>query len=102
MKTFQCIPNERGYMYFKYFDFFLSRMYSVYLLIEYSLKIRSSKSDIIMKYKELSNYWMLHFVILLFSCIIIDNSGFLVMHPFYTEKTSQIQGQVHLTYQVRF
>nr|XP_034308982.1 VWFA and cache domain-containing protein 1-like [Crassostrea gigas] len=33
-----------------------------------------------------------------YNCIIIDNSGFLVMHPFYTEKTSQIQGQVHLTY----
>eukprot|EP00105_Crassostrea_gigas_P035327 XP_019919475.1 PREDICTED: VWFA and cache domain-containing protein 1 [Crassostrea gigas] len=31
-------------------------------------------------------------------CIVIDNSGFLVMHPFYTETTTPIKAPVHITY----
>uniref|UniRef100_K1QK79 VWFA and cache domain-containing protein 1 n=1 Tax=Magallana gigas TaxID=29159 RepID=K1QK79_MAGGI len=31
-------------------------------------------------------------------CILIDNSGFLVMHPYYIETTSPIEGQIHITY----
>uniref|UniRef100_A0A8W8N3R2 VWFA domain-containing protein n=1 Tax=Magallana gigas TaxID=29159 RepID=A0A8W8N3R2_MAGGI len=33
-----------------------------------------------------------------YSCILIDNSGFLVMHPYYIETTSPIEGQIHITY----
>ncbi|XP_034314932.2 VWFA and cache domain-containing protein 1 isoform X1 [Magallana gigas] len=33
-----------------------------------------------------------------YSCILIDNSGFLVMHPFFIETTSSINSQIHLTY----
>ncbi|XP_048728643.2 VWFA and cache domain-containing protein 1-like [Ostrea edulis] len=32
------------------------------------------------------------------SCIVIDNSGFLVMHPFYIETTDLIDSSIHLTY----
>lgn len=35
-----------------------------------------------------------------FSCILIDNSGFLVMHPFFIETTSPLKGQIHITYLV--
>ena len=35
-----------------------------------------------------------------FSCIVIDNSGFLVMHPYYIETTSPITAQVHITHLV--
>ncbi|XP_022300000.2 VWFA and cache domain-containing protein 1-like [Crassostrea virginica] len=33
-----------------------------------------------------------------YSCIVIDNSGFLVMHPYYIETTSPITTQVHITH----
>ncbi|XP_065940278.1 VWFA and cache domain-containing protein 1 [Magallana gigas] len=33
-----------------------------------------------------------------YSCILIDNSGFLVMHPYYIETTSPIEGQIYITY----
>nr|XP_022331553.1 VWFA and cache domain-containing protein 1-like [Crassostrea virginica] len=33
-----------------------------------------------------------------YTCIVIDNSGFLVMHPYYIETTSPITAQVHITH----
>lgn len=33
-----------------------------------------------------------------YNCILIDNSGFLVMHPFFIETTSPLKGQIHITY----
>lgn len=33
-----------------------------------------------------------------YNCIVIDNSGFLVMHPFYTETATPIKAPVHITY----
>lgn len=40
------------------------------------------------------------FLSLTFSCIVIDNSGFLVMHPHFIE-TKSLKGQVHIAYLVR-
>ncbi|XP_062591885.1 VWFA and cache domain-containing protein 1-like [Saccostrea cucullata] len=34
----------------------------------------------------------------LYSCIVIDNSGFLVMHPFYIETTSPVKNRIHISY----
>ncbi|XP_022331682.2 VWFA and cache domain-containing protein 1-like [Crassostrea virginica] len=34
----------------------------------------------------------------MYTCIVIDNSGFLVMHPFYIETTSPITTQAHITH----
>nr|XP_019926041.2 VWFA and cache domain-containing protein 1 isoform X1 [Crassostrea gigas] len=33
-----------------------------------------------------------------YNCILIDNSGFLVMHPFFIETKSPLEGQIHITY----
>ncbi|XP_022331617.1 VWFA and cache domain-containing protein 1-like [Crassostrea virginica] len=33
-----------------------------------------------------------------YTCIVIDNSGFLVIHPYYIETTTPITTQVHITY----